>query len=80
MSTKKRLLENINKKMDMVNESLPPVIMFTEHETLLMLCELIDYDLSGEKEIPSKLTEIFQKNLKKKGRNFNNNAPEGAYY
>jgi hypothetical protein len=29
--------------------------MFTEHETLKMLCELIDYDLGGEKEIPSKL-------------------------
>jgi hypothetical protein len=79
MSTKKRLLENINKKMDMVNESLPPTIMFTEHETLKMLCELIDYDLGGEEEIPSKLIEIFQDGLKKKGRNFNNNTPEGAY-
>jgi hypothetical protein len=79
MSTKKRILENINKKMDMVNESLPPTIMFTEHETLKMLCELIDYDLSGKEEMPSKLIEIFQNNLKKKGRNFNHNTPEGAY-
>ena len=63
----------------MVNESLPPTIMFTEHETLKMLCELVDYDLGGEKEMPSKLIEIFQKNLKKKGRNFNHNTPEGAY-
>ena len=44
-----------------------------------MLCELVDYDLGGEKEMPSKLIEIFQKNLKKKGRNFNHNTPEGAY-
>ena len=80
MSTKKRILENINKKMDMINESLPPTIMFTEHEALKMLCELIDYDLNGEKEMPTKLIEIFQNNLKKKGRNFNTNAPEGAYY
>ena len=80
MSTKKRILENINKKMDMVNESLPPTIMFTEHETLKMLCELVDYDLGGEKEPPSKLIEVFQNGLKKKGRIFNNNAPKGAYY
>ena len=79
MSTKKRILENINKKMDMVNESLPPTIMFTEHETLKMLCELIDYDLGGKEEMPSKLIEIFQNGLKKKGRNFNHNTPEGAY-
>ena len=80
MGTKKRLLENINKKMDMVNESLPPTIMFTEHETLKMLCELIDYDLGGKEEMPCKLIKIFQDNLKKKGRSFNNNAPKGAYY
>ena len=79
MSTKKRILENINKKMDMINESLPPTIMFTEHETLKMLCELIDYDLGGKEEMPSKLIEIFQNGLKKKGRNFNHNTPEGAY-
>jgi len=79
MSTKKRMLERINKKMDMVNESLPPQIMFTEHETLKMLCELIDYDLSGEKEMPNKLTKVFQDALKKKGRSFDNNTPEGAY-
>lgn len=79
MSTKKRILEKINKKMDMVNESLPPTIMFTEHETLKMLCELIDYDLDGNEEMPSKLIEIFQDGLKKKGRSFNNNTPKGAY-
>jgi hypothetical protein len=66
MSTKKRILENINKKMDMINESLPPTIMFTEHETLKMLCELVDYDLGGEKEMSSKLIEIFQKKFKEK--------------
>ena len=79
MSTKKRLLENINKKINMVNESLPPTIMFTEHETLKMLCELIDYDLSGKEEMPSKLIEVFQNGLKKKGRSFNNDTPKGAY-
>lgn len=77
MGTKKLIIERANKRF--LNEDLPPPVNFTEHEVLSMLCELIDYDLSGEKEMPNKLIEVFQTGLKKKGRNLNPpNVPDGA--
>ena len=66
MSTKRKLIEQANRRL--LNEDVPPPITFTEHETLKMMCELIDYDLGGKPEMPEKLIEIFQDGLRKKGR------------
>lgn len=77
MSTKKRLIEAANKRL--LNESLPPPVNFTEHETLKMMCDLIDYDMSGEEEMPPKLVKVFQDGLRSKGRNLNPpDIPDGA--
>ena len=41
--------------------------------------ELIDYDLGGKEEMPTKLVKVFQEALKKKGRNVNPpNVSDGA--
>ncbi len=78
MSTKKKLIEKANKRL--LNEDVQPPVNFTEHEVLGLLCELIDYNLGGEKEMPPKLVKVFQDALKKKGRNINPpNVPDGAY-
>lgn len=77
MGTKKRLIERANKRL--LNEGIQPPVSFNEHEVFGLLCELIDYDLSGEKEMPDKLVKVFQSALKKKGRNLNPpNVPDGA--
>ena len=81
MSTKKRLIEAANKRL--LNEDLPPLINFTEHEVLKMMCDLIDYDLGGKEEMPEKLINIFQDALRKKGRYLPKdgsgpNVPDGA--
>jgi hypothetical protein len=46
MNTKKRILEKINKKMDMINECLPPPVTFSEAEVIEMINEIIGLDLS----------------------------------
>ncbi len=77
MSTKQRIIERANKRL--LNEDMPPPLNFNEHEVLGILCELIDYDLGGKEDMPSKLVEVFQKALKKKGRNLTPpNPPLGA--
>lgn len=77
MNTKKLMMERANKRL--LNEDVPPPINFTEHEVLVLLCKLIDYDLGGKEEIPSKLVNIYQEALKKKGRNLTPpNPPDGA--
>ena len=52
MGTKKLMIERANKRL--INEGLPPTVMFTEHEVLMMMCDLIDYSLGGSEEIPEK--------------------------
>lgn len=77
MSTKKRIIERANKRL--LNEDVPPPVNFNEHEVLGLLCELIDYDLGGKQEMPTKLVKVFQEALKKKGRNLTPpNPPPGA--
>lgn len=46
MNTKKRILVKINKRMDMVTESLPPPVTFSESEVITMINEIIGLDLS----------------------------------
>jgi hypothetical protein len=77
MSTKKRIIERANKRL--LNEDVPPPVNFNQYEVLDLLCELIDYDLGGKQEMPTKLVKVFQEALKKKGRNLTPpNTPLGA--
>lgn len=77
MSIKKRIIERVNKRL--LNENVPPPVNFNDHEVLELLCELIDYDLGGKEEMPTKLVKVFQEALKKKGRNVNPpNVSDGA--
>jgi len=81
MSTKRKLIEQANRRL--LNESLPPMVHFTEHEALAMMCDLIDYDMGGGAEYPEKLKLIFQDALRKKGRHLPKdgsgpNVPDGA--
>lgn len=46
MSTKTRLIEKINKRMDMISESLPSPLTFTESEVMQILWEIEGVDLS----------------------------------
>lgn len=46
MNTKKKILEKINKRMDMVNECLPAPVTFSEAEVIEMLNEIVGLDLS----------------------------------
>tara|TARA_R110000772_G_scaffold17946_1_gene49793 strand:- start:40004 stop:40243 length:240 start_codon:yes stop_codon:yes gene_type:complete len=77
MSKKSKLIEQANKRL--LNEDLPPTIHFSEHEVLNMMCELIDYNMSGKEEMPEKLVKVFQEGLKSKGRSLETpNTPPGA--
>ncbi len=89
MNTKKRILEKINKRMDMVNECVQPPVTFSEFEVLSMINEIIGLDLSNineiyaDKEIHTtkfKVEDAFRNALKKKGRFFPDysNVPKGA--
>lgn len=89
-------MEKIGQRMDMINESLPPVVMFTEHEVFSILYEIEGFksslnpteeeinEIYKDKEIVTskfKIREAFQKALqKKRGHIETGGAPEGAYY
>lgn len=71
-SDKRKNIEEVNKRL--LNESLPPLINFTEHEVFSILWETY-----GE-NIPKELIKSMQEALKKKGRVFpTGDIPKGAF-
>jgi hypothetical protein len=61
MNTKKRNLEKINKRLDMITESLPPPVTFTESEVLEILFEIegIDFTKSNPNPTQEEINEIY---------------------
>jgi hypothetical protein len=63
-----------NANLSLLNESLPPMITFTENEVFSMLYEAF------EGNIPENVANTFQEGLKSKGRYLGpNKTPDGAY-
>ena len=74
MSTKNKLIEQANKRL---NESLPPMINFTEFEVHTMLDEII----KANPELQEEIMRLFQSKLVEKGRNLNpGTPPPGAFH
>jgi hypothetical protein len=94
MSTKKKLMERIGRRMDMIQESLPPEVLFTDMEVLSMLNEIDGFnpktveDVYKDNKIVTtkfKIEEIFRRAIRKKrglplDGSGEGHAPEGAYY
>jgi len=73
MSTKKKLIEQANKRL--LNESLPPETQWRSDEVVILLMAIFD------NEIPDKAIKLFQDKQKEKGVVFpNGTAPPGAFY
>lgn len=61
MNTKKKILEKINKRMDMLTECVRPPVTFTESEVIAILNEIVGLDLDKMSNPPTKedLNEIY---------------------
>ncbi len=61
MNTKRKILEKINKRMDMISECLPPPVTFSESEVIAILNEIVGLDLSKMSNPPTKedINEIY---------------------
>ena len=73
MSTKKKLIEQANKRL--LNESLPPETQWRSDEVVILLMAIFD------NEIPDKAIKLFQDKQKEKGVVFPTEPPPpGAFY
>ena len=78
MSNKVKNIQKVNKML--LNESMPPPVYFNEFEVFDMLCQAINYNISGSEEPPTHIVQILQTALKSKGRYLGpDNTPKGAY-